>query len=763
MNWLSGFIIKRRKIVIIVTIGILFGFGYFASKLKINPNVVTYLPKNDPVVKVFNHISDEYAGNSLAIVMLETENVFSIEILTQLNYLTSEFKLIDGVTNVTSLINVIDIRKGEEGIEVGPLIDEYNLPQSEIELIKLKDYVLSKEIYRGHIISEDGKTTLIIGRLQSNLDQTKIAQKIKEVVQKSNFRGKVYFAGVPFQVMEVSDIIRTDLLTLIPIVCLLIAGFLFLSFRSAMGVIMPLLSVLISVVLTLGLMSILKIPLTIISNIVPVNLVTCGSAYTIHILSKFYEDRLRGMDKLVQAQKSLKDIGIPLFLAAITTIAGFISFIFGSYLIMIKQFGIFTAIGILFALIISLTFVPALLTVFSEPKRKFLKPNDDIKAESTKFSFTTRLAQLILKNRVVIIIFTIIIVVLALISIPRIKRETDIIDYFHKKSLIRLTEQIMKNKFGGSVPLQILVSGDIQNPQVLVAMKRLEDFLVSHPEVRNPQSVADLIEEMSYVIGEGKIIPDSREKVTNLWFLLEGEEMMTQLVNQDKSEAVIQAMFADFATKHGKASLKNIQQYISQVDTTTCKFFMTGWPLIYDHLDKSILRSQIQSLVIAMVLVFICLVVLLRSVISGFVGLVPIVFTLFVIFGFMGFSGMPLDVATVLVGSVSIGVGIDYSIHFLSRFKKETKQGRNKFDALEKTLKTTGKAILINVLTVAIGFLVLMLAKLIPLQRFGILVAVTMISSGLGAIIILPAIILLQKNNLPPRHRAKKVADEHGK
>jgi predicted RND superfamily exporter protein len=745
MVWLSEFIIKHRKIVIIISVIISLVFGYFATKLKINPNVTSYLPKNDPIVKTFNHISDEYAGNSLAIVMLEADNVFSKDLLKQLNYLTSEFKLIDGVSNVTSLINIIDIKKGDEGIEVGQLIDEYNLPQTDAELQKLKYYVLSREMYQGHIVSDDAKTTLIICRLQSNIDQIKTVRKIKSVAQSINFNGKIYYAGVPFQVMEINDIIRSDLLILIPIVCLLIAGFLFFSFRSAMGVIIPMLSVLISIILTLGVMSILKIPLTIISNIIPVILVTCGSAYSIHILSKFYEDRFSGIDKLAQAQKSLKDVGIPVLLAAVTTIAGFISFVFGSYLTMIKQFGIFSAIGILFALIVSVTFVPALLTVFPDPKVKIQKPNDNTKEKPTRIGFTARLTQLILKNRIAIIVSTIIIVVLAIIGIPRIKRETDMLDYFRAKSSIRMTEQIMKNKFGGSVPLQILVQGDIQDPKVLNEMKKLEDFLTTHPEVHNPQSIADLIEEMSYVIGEGKIVPESREKVTNLWFLLDGEEIMTQFVNQDKSEAVIQAMVAGFATKHGKELLKNIQQYIGRVDTTTCKFFMTGSPLIYNHLDKSILISQIESLVIAIVLVYICLAVLLHSAIGGLIGLVPITFTLFVIFGFMGFTGMPLDVATVLVGSVSIGVGIDYSIHFVSRFRKEIKQGRNKFDALEETLKTTGKAILINVLTVTIGFLVLMLAKLIPLQRFGILVAITMISSGLGAITILPIIILSSK------------------
>jgi len=135
----------------------------------------------------------------------------------------------------------------------------------------------------------------------------------------------------------------------------------------------------------------------------------------------------------------------------------------------------------------------------------------------------------------------------------------------------------------------------------------------------------------------------------------------------------------------------------------------------------------------------------MHSVSGGLMGLIPIFFTLAIIFGVMGYLKIPLDIATVLVGSISIGIGIDYSIHFINRFKKEFLQNRNELKALRITLETTGRAIVINVITVMLGFLVLIFANLIPLQRFGILVAITMIGSGIGAITLLPAVILITK------------------
>ncbi len=744
MKKFSELVIKHRKIVIFTTVFITLVLGYCLKDLTINADITSYLPKSDPVVKLFNYIGEEYGGNSLAMVALETDDIFNKETIEQLNYLTSQFKLLDGVSYVTSLANVLDIKKGEDGIEIGRLINEYALPKTAKELQKLKKYTLSKDMYRGRLISDDAKATLIICRLNVEIDKIETAKQLKEIIKKANLKEKVYFGGIPFQMIDISDIILNDMRVLIPFILLLIFISLFLSFRTLRGVLLPILSVLISTIWTLGIMSVLKIPLTVISNIIPVILIAVGSAYSIHVISKFNEESDIDEDKLNHSKRALKEIGIPVILAAVTTTAGFMAFVFGSYLSMIQEFGIFAGLGVLFSLLISITFVPSVLSLLSL-KNKTAYLNDNIKKKDGITRFMDKIGEWVLKNEKKIIAAGIVIVIISVLGIPKIQRKVDMLDYFQHGSSIRLTEKIMQNKFGGSIPIQILVKGDIQDPAVLTEMKKMEDFLESLDDVKNSQSVADLIEEMSDVMGEGKVIPDSKDKVCNLWFLLEGEEVMSQLVNDDKTEAIIQATIASVNTKRMRSLVKNIERYINRTKSSSFTFTQTGMPSIYQHLDDSMLQSQIQSLIIAIILVFICLVFLLHSFIGGLIGLVPIVFTLIVVFGFMGFSGIPLDIATVLVGSISIGIGIDYSIHFVSRFRKEFKKDKTELEALDRTLETSGKAILINVITVMLGFLVLLLANLIPLRRFGILVAITMIGSGVSAITLLPSIILATK------------------
>jgi uncharacterized protein len=740
----SKIVIRFNKVIILLTLCLTLIFAFFLKDLTINADIISYFPKSDPAANLFNQIGENYGGNSLAIVAIESDDIFNADTIETIYDLTTQFQSLDGVSYVTSLTNVLDIKKGEDGIEISRLVDEYALPKTLQDIQKIKEYTLSKDMYSGTLVSKDSKATLIICRLMEGVDKIAIAGELKKIVETKSLKEKVYFGGLPFQMMDITQIILSDLKLLVPIVVFFIAISLFLSFRSITGMVLPLVSVLISTVWTLGIMSFLEIPLTIITNGIPVILISIGSAYNVHVINKFREELLIGNDAAKSSELALSKIGLPVILAAVTTAMGFIAFIFGSYLDMIRDFGIFASIGVLFALITSITFVPAVLSLLPQKIMK-AKMKAVTKQKFTRDQFMDRFGRLILSNDKKIVAVLIVIVIASLLAIPSIGRKVDMLDYFEEGASIRVTEEMMEERFGGSVPIQIMVEGDIQNPVVLKEMKKMENFLDSLDNVHNAQSVADLIEEISDAMDEGKKIPDSKAKVVNLWFLIEGEEVMNQLVNSDKTEALIQATITDINTEKMQELVLKVDDYINKIDPSIGIFSQTGLPIIYQHLDESILNSQVQSLAFAILLVYFCLVILLRSFIGGLIGLSPILFTLVIIFGFMGYAGIPLDIVTVLIGSISIGIGIDYSIHFINRFKTEFKGNTSNGDALFITLRTTGKGIIINVVTVTVGFMVFALATLVPIQRFGVVISLTMIVTGLCSITVLPAIILLSK------------------
>ena len=744
MKKLARQIIEKNRLVIVLFTLITLFLGFFLRDLKINPDILSYFPKNDPDVQLFNYLGEEYGGNSLAMIVLENEEIFTTETFALIDELTTRLQLEPGVAYVTSLTNTLDIKTDEYGFEIGRLVDTANLPRDPEALAILKEYTLGKEMYRNNLVTEDATATLIICRLQTNSDQVATCRRLQEIVAEVAPAMKIYYGGIPSDPgFAQYDHRRPE--DSHPHGQLVIIFFLYLGFRKWEGVFLPLLAVAISLIWTLGVMSLLKIPLSIISDVIPVVLFAVGNAYTIHVLSRFNEARIaRTNDGLATA---LYEVTTPVSLAGITTIAGFISFIFGSYLVMIQEFGIFAALGVLFTLFISLTLIPALLALKrEEPGRK-----DKAQRKTENTGITGRIIpgieKLVTKRPKTIVWVGIFLAILALTGIPRISRRINLIEYFQPQAGIRQAEAILEEKFGGSGIIQVLAEGDIQDPAVLREMEKMEEFLLAQDGVNNSQSIVNLLKELNHAMGEGKVLPDTKEKVMNLWFLLEGEEVMTQLVNAGRTEAVIQARVAgSLEAERTHELVTAINEYIAGVDPELVKFSQTGMPVIYRNLDRSILRSQFQSLIFAVFLVFIIMLFLLGSLAGGLLGLIPILFTLALIFGFMGYAGIPLDIATVLVASVTIGIGIDYSIHFLSRYRQELAEARAQNLPLETavraTLNTTGRAILINVFTVAFGFLVLIFSQLLPIQRFGVLVFVTMLGSGFSAIILLPAVLL---------------------
>jgi hypothetical protein len=941
MERFAGIVLRHRLWVIVGTVILTGFFALGLTRLWVNSDFTNYLKPDDPAVKLFNRIGEEYRGNLLVMVGIETEDVFTLSTLKLVRDLTEAFREIDGVASVMSLTDIIDIREVEGTLEVGNLIDKDNLPSSPQELKRLREYVLSKEMYRGRIVSPDGRITIIICRLGQGVDKTAVAREIKETGDSMAGDVKTYYSGVPVFALEAQRIIVQDARRLIPTALAVVVLVLFLSFRSFRGVILPLIAVLVSVIWAVGLMGWMGVPFSIISNITPVLLIAIGTAYGIHLLSKYYEEE--DEDGRLRTRRALNDVGVPILLAGLTTLIGFLSFI-GAYITAITDAGVFTAIGVGVATLMSLSLIPVILS-FLKPKRARVRIGGD---DHLFTRMMGGLADFILRRRKHIMTAVFIVALVAIAGLPRINREVNLMEYFPEDSGIRISEEMMQAKFGGSTPIQIVVKGDMGDPFVLKEMRRMEKFLDSLPYVSNSQSIADLICEMNRVMNGHYTIPETFRGVANLWFFIEGKEILKQLVNGDRTEGIIQAQvgttdtgirlgivdaierhiseispgievvrvsdlsegelakakewlygemvediyldatarypefkiererlkeevrkaleakvtLSDETLRNLKVELRDyfemeseimvpenlmpplveevlrmassgrteksdyldllrrmvpgeildkdpdavgltaetlaakireirrksrIQLAISQLislfpeklrddpdfkddlcedlwavnediwglppklglgkgqRTVQIALRQSGMPIIYKRLDRNLLKSQIQSFIIAFLLVFMLLSIQHRSAGVGLITSSPIVLTVLINFAVMAYAGVSLDFATMMLASVAIGIGIDYSIHFSSRYKLELGRLSDPALALEKTLQTTGRAILINALTVGLGFSVLLFGQLSPIRRFGWMVTMTMIVSALSAIIYLPSMLLTGK------------------
>ena len=863
---ITALVFRYRAPIIAVFATVTLFFGYWITKVQINSDATSYLTADDPAVALFNRLDDRFGGNDLVMIALKAPDIFTAQALRDIDVLTDAYGGIAGVSSVTSLTNVMDIRKGVDGsIEIGKLIDPDDLPATESGLQALRNNVMSRERYRGSLVSTDAASTLIVCQLARGTDKNAIVRAMQAAARATGVREELYFGGVPVLAAELGTIILHDLTLLIPIVLLLIVLTLFVSFGTVRGVLVPLISVIISTVWVMGLMGLLHVPLTLVSDIIPALLLAIGTAPCIHILSKYDEDVTRYGSSGEKSQAAFREVGVRVVLAAVTIVLGFSSFIIGSYLTAIRDFGIFSSIGVCFSLIVSVVFVPALLAMVAV-RSKPVSPVRVGPRGNPPIARAMRLwGDMVVRHRKAILIAGAIVLVAGAAGMPLIQRKADFALFFPPTNTVRLTEGLLENDFGGSRPLQIRFSGDVQNPFVLKEMLRLERFIEGQGLARNPISVADLIAEMNDIMENRRTVPDSQEKVANLMFLLEGQAFVTRLLSDDKGEAQVQAMTGLLGAAELQRTVDLLDGYIRNLDTNLVEVsvdelpprdrsivadyrvqrardslgwlagkrqpsfvfeesglpeelaslssgagrtadreqalarvmsffparlqasqpfrddvmreldelcqnrtavpdrvykgltvsagaappaiqFKVGWtgmPLISWHLDQSIIKSQAESLVIALVFIFLLLAVRLRSWLGGLIGLIPILLAIVLMFGVMGFAGIPINVATVLVGAIALGIGIDYVIHFSIRFTTYYHGPATAAFAVRQTMQTTGRAIIINVMAVTMGFITLIFAHLLPLQQFGILTAIAMIGSGLGALTLLPALILL--------------------
>jgi predicted RND superfamily exporter protein len=738
--------LKIRWLIILLVLVITAFFAYQIPNIRINSDVISSLPDHDPDAVLLKKIGSQFGGNRMGMIILESDNIFTPGVLEHVRQITDSLEEIEGISSVTSLTNTMDIKAGEYGMEIGKLVDENDMPDSPEEFSQLKERILSKEMFKGSIVSEDGTATIIIFSLFDDANIQELAYAVIEKTDALHLPERIYYAGSPMMITSIAHLISADLKRLLPVAFLLIAIVLFVGFRSLWGVILPLFTAIIAIIWVMGIMSLTGSEMSMVSNNIPIVLLAVGTAYVIHVLNRIDQVKTSLNQAIIVA---LTYVTIPVVLAALTTIAGFVSFIFGSYLTMIRDFGMYTALGTFFALALSLFFVPALISAFSLKSRNKKvesrvsnkrKPSDD---------FLVPLQKLLFNHTRAILVCWILLTLVNIAGIFLIHRNVDISDYFKQKNPTRIAEDIMIRKFGGTKPVFVLFKGDVQSPEYLNTMLRTEEYMKQSPGVVATQSVADLIVELNAALGEGRKIPDDKEKIEQLWFLLEGNESMQRLVSEDQGEAIIISKFLSPGIEAKQEFGEYMQKFIDENSTTACTIKVTGMPFIDVTMDRSLLYSQLGSLAIALLVVIVIVGAILRSPVAGIFAAIPIISAIIILFGVMGYTGIPLNIVTVLVASIAIGIGVDYSIHVITHFNSAIKSGATIAKALKDTIRISGKAIIINVISVSAGFLVLLFSEMVPLQYFGLLILLSMVASGISALTFLPAILILS-------HRGRK-------
>ncbi len=729
-------------------------FALFLPRLEFQADYSKMLPTGDPIVAQYERTRDLFGSQSLfmfAIVAEEEGTLFDLPSLTKLYRITDELQAFVDEGLVEEVISpaTVDIVQGSAtAITVRPILP--GPPRDEEDVAHFREAILSERMVRDTLFLADGSAAVLVLKAHPEFEDDeeamgRVLARLEAIAAQESGPERFYISGDAAFLVYVNRYMRRDLAFLLPVVAAVVVGVLFLSFRTLRGVLLPMAVVLVALVWTMGFVAAVGAKLTMISTFLPVLLVAVGSAYGIHVVNDHAELARHGGDRKDLARRIVDEMLLPIAGAALTTAAGFLTLL-SAFLVPTREFGAFAAFGTLTAFVLAMTLIPALLALLPVPQpreRRFHLAFERAVRRATGFVAARPVLTVAIAGAVFAVFLS---------GVPLLRVESDVTKYFRSDSPVVQGMTFVEERFGGSQELSVVVDtgrmDGLKDPEVLRFFERLQGFLESRPEVGSTSSLADLVKETYFTLrGDDPAyyaIPATSRAVAQVLLLYEsgGGEVTRGMAAQRFSQGRITARVKSIGLAGYATLTRDLEEFIVTERPTQIVFtYVTGSPALYIELSRKLIQSQIVSLGASLGGVGLIVAVLMASLGAGLLVLIPLVVTVAGNFGVMGYAGAYLDMATVMIASLTVGIGVDYAVHFLSRYRRERGVGHGHREALAETVRTSGRGILINAATLTFGFLVMLLSSFGALQTFGWLIALTMITSLIGAMFVLPAVL----------------------
>jgi len=740
---MTDLIMKYRWVIICICLLLVISFGAVIPLSETDPEIRNYVPAGMESRIATDKIEKEFGVQDMVVVLFSDTLILTYDNLIRIKEADRDISKLTGVTSRISPYTVRTITSTEGMMTADPLIRK--IPSDSAELLALKNDILSNRFARDIVFSSDLTSASISATINNAETESITLQKIDTIIMENPGDSQVLTGGLPFIRQHIMKDVRRDAVILIPLALILMLLVLKLTLGEWRSILMPFSVILLSMAICMGMVPLLGWKLSIISLLVPVILVAVANNYGIYLVARFQdlkkkEDCRSVSDILKELMGSLK---MPILYSGLTTIAGITGLLTHS-IIPAKQVGILAGVGVSAALIMSLTYIPAL--IFLQGKRiKSFKPE---KVRTAFFDrFLGRLSETIINYSGRIIIACIMFTLLLASGIMLLRIETNQEKFFPKNNPLRIASDIINKKFGGSQTVSVMIEGDIKDPALMAGIDDLTLRLENLDGVGNVFSISQAVREMSKAIfspGEGDYdqIPNTSEGIAQMFELYNmsgNPDDFSQLMNLDNTRAHILVRLS----KPESHVIKSVKEKINEITRGFPATVTTGgYAIIMSDFASSIIKGQVSSLLLALVAVYFLLALIFRSFRGGLVGTIPLAISILILFGFMGFSGIALDAATALLSSIMIGVGVDFTIQYIWCFNIQINKGLSYEDSTRTSMRTIGRSIIINAFSVMSGFAVLMFSGFTSIRFFGYLVIISISSCLLGAIVLIPAIIM---------------------
>lgn len=560
-------IMKYAWLILGATVFASLFFGYQLRYTHFEDDITKYVPQSDPEVSFYNSLSDRFSSfqKKSMIVALEFDNLFTPQNLRYLQELVEKVKDLSIVQNVTALTNMPKIVTTDYGIEVKEVVDV--LPQTEEEARNLRQDLQKDELIWGKLVTPDGQGTIVMISFYENVDEYKAIDEVEREINAMSIPARITYFGFPIIIREVSKSARENTTLLTPISVVVLLAVLYIGFRSLQGVFLPIFISLLASLWTVGTAALFRQPLTVISASLPVMLLALISAYGIHFINRYYEERGKvnpGSPELA-LPNTMKEVIVPIIMSALTTMAGFLSFLTAE-IKPVSDLGIYSALGIFFGLLLTVFSLAALYRVYLPSRVPTHFNHADKKSERNPVNwFMEIISRGVLYHKKVVVAILVGVIVLFALGIPLITTETTMKSQMGENHPITRLLKYFENRFGSTDYNYLWISApQIRNPFVLREMVRIGKYLNRYQSFQEASSVASFFLDLNKALDGQKAIPASQEKLDNLWFFAQDNEYMKGRIGGEEKETIIEFRAGETSSAQFRKELQEAKTFLLQ-------------------------------------------------------------------------------------------------------------------------------------------------------------------------------------------------------
>ncbi len=763
-------------------------------RLRTDESVEGMMVDGDPARAFYEQSKARFGSDTLTVVVVKAADVFHPDVLGLIRRLTDTLEGFDGVSRVESLTTVKNIKGEGDFLDTEPLVAA-SIPTDAGALAKIRRDALGHRVLVGNLVAADARTTAINVYTEAHPSnggfQGRFVAAVDTLLARESRGGvTLYQIGGPFTKVAYTRALERDLRTVVPIGTAVLFVTLFLTFRSAQGVVIPMVTAGLSIVWAMGLMALADIPLTILTGLIPSLLVAIGFTEDVHMITEYHHRLDEGDDRLTALRRMLRDGALPITVTTATTVVGFGSLALTN-ITMLRQFGHASAMALTANFVVTMLVLPVVLRWWPGADRRrvpagagtlvpigpsptsgtlavdgargadegALTDGAAVAAAGSSAAHGAaargRIARLMrwlgrfnLRFRVPILVATALISLVSLVGWYRLRVDTDIIGFFHEGSPVRQRIADLHDSLAGGLTFHLVVDtgrpDGAKDPIVLRQVAALQEFLAGTGLVDKTVSLADYVRKMHREMNGGdpafEVIPDSVPLIHQYLLLLEGPDLAKLL---DFDGAALNVVVRHNLTGSGALSglLRRIDRYVAEQLPRNLVVQPTGEAILFNNASDYMAVNELTSFSFTFVVIGVIHSIMFMSLRAGALSLLPNVVPIVAVYGLMGLLGVPLNTATATIASIALGIAVDDTVHHMATYHRQLRIHHNQRVAMLETMRIEGAPIIYVSLALSAGFLTMTASSFAPTVTWGLFAALAMLLALAAELLLTPVLM----------------------